>query len=123
MSNTIICGFEPARVFRFFEEISEIPRGSGNEAGVADYLCAFAKARGLSCYRDENNNVLIGKPATAGREGQAPLLFQGHTDMVCEKNGDTVHDFERDPIRLVLDGNRLSVKGTTLGRITALPLR
>lgn len=115
MSNTIICGFEPARVFRFFEEISEIPRGSGNEAGVADYLCAFAKARGLSCYRDASNNVLIGKPATAGREGQAPLLFQGHTDMVCEKNGDTVHDFERDPIRLVLDGNRLSAEGTTLG--------
>ena len=115
MSNTIICGFEPARVFRFFEEISEIPRGSGNEAGVADYLCAFAKARGLSCYRDESNNVLIGKPATAGREGQAPLLFQGHTDMVCEKNGDTVHDFERDPIHLVLEGNRLSAKGTTLG--------
>lgn len=115
MSNRIICGFEPASVFRFFEEISEIPRGSGNETGVADYLCAFAQERSLACYRDGNHNVLIAKPATAGREGQAPLLFQGHTDMVCEKNGDTVHDFERDPIRLVLDGNRLSAEGTTLG--------
>jgi dipeptidase D len=115
MSDKVIRGFEPACVFDFFEQISAIPRGSGNEAGVADYLCNFAIQRGLDYHRDANNNVLIRRAATPGREGQAPLLFQGHTDMVCEKNSDTVHDFERDPIHLVLDGNRLSAMGTTLG--------
>ncbi len=115
MSEFIIRGFEPARVFTFFEEISAIPRASGNEAGVADYLCRFAAERGLHCLRDANNNVLIQKPATAGREAYAPLLLQGHTDMVCEKNGETVHDFERDPISLILEGNCLRADGTTLG--------
>ena len=115
MSEGIIRGFEPARVFAFFEEISAIPRGSGNEAGVADYLCRFAEQRGLVYLKDANHNVLIKKPATEAREGYAPLLLQGHTDMVCEKNADTVHDFEKDPIRLVLNGNQLSADGTTLG--------
>lgn len=115
MSEQVIRGFKPANVFAFFEQISAIPRGSGNEAGVADYLCRFAKERGLDCVRDANNNVLIKKPATKGRQDHAPLLFQGHTDMVCEKNNDTVHDFERDPIRLILEGNCLRADGTTLG--------
>ncbi len=115
MHTSVIHGFEPESVFYFFEQISAIPRGSGNESGVADYLCAFARERGLSCLRDKNNNVLIRKPATAGREQDAPLLFQGHTDMVCEKNGDTVHDFLCDPIKLHQEGNRLFAEGTTLG--------
>ena len=115
MSESIIRGFEPARVFAFFEEISLIPRGSGNEAGVADYLCRFAAARGLECVRDANNNVLIKKPAMVGREAHAPLLLQGHTDMVCEKNGDVAHDFECDPITLIQEGNVLRADGTTLG--------
>ena len=115
MSEHIIQGFEPSRIFTYFEEISAIPRGSGNEAGVADYLVRFAHSQGLDCVRDRNNNVLIRKAATAGRENDAPLLFQGHTDMVCEKNGDVSHDFERDPIRLIQNGNQLSADGTTLG--------
>lgn len=115
MNNAVIRGFEPARLFTYFEEISAIPRGSGNEAGVADYLVRFAVSHGLAHTRDANNNVLIKAPATQGRENEAPLLFQGHTDMVCEKNGDVVHDFERDPIRLVLNGRELTADGTTLG--------
>ncbi len=111
----VINGFEPASIFEYFEDVSAIPRASGNEAGVADYLCHFAKARNLECVRDANHNVLIKKPATAGREGEAPLLLQGHTDMVCEKNADTAHDFERDPIRLILEGSCLRADGTTLG--------
>ncbi len=106
---------QPARVMRYFAEISNIPRGSGNEAGIADYLVRFAKERGLAYYRDPANNVLIKAAATAGKGDAPTLLLQGHTDMVCEKNGDTVHDFERDPIRLVLDGDRLRADGTTLG--------
>ena len=115
MSNQMIRGFEPARVFQYFEEISAIPRASGNEAAIADYLCRFAAERGLTHIRDANNNVLIKKAATEGQEAYAPILLQGHTDMVCEKNGDTVHDFERDPISLILEGNRLRADGTTLG--------
>jgi len=111
----IIRGRKPASVFRFFEEISAIPRGSFNEAGIADYLVNFASQRGLEHWRDEMNNVFIKKPATEGREGEKPLLLQGHTDMVCEKNGDVEHDFLKDPLKLWLDGKYLRASGTTLG--------
>ena len=113
--NYVITGRKPEAVFRFFEEISAIPRGSYNEKGIADYLVAFAQARGLECYRDDLHNVLIKKPATPGQEGRAPVLFQGHTDMVCEKNNDTQHDFLKDPLKLYVDGKFLRAKGTTLG--------
>ena len=111
----IVKGRKPESVFRFFEEIGAIPRGSYHESGVADYLEAFAKERGLFCYRDKLNNVLIKAPATAGCENLPPILFQGHTDMVCEKNGGTEHDFLRDPLKLYTDGDLLRAKGTTLG--------
>jgi len=105
----------PERLFRFFEEICAIPHPSYHEQGIADYLEAFAKERGLACYRDEMHNVLIKKPATRGEEHRAPILFQGHTDMVCEKNGDVDHDFLKDPLQLFLDGDLLGARGTTLG--------
>ena len=114
-SQYVLQGVEPRAVLYYFEEISRIPRASGNEAQVAEYLVRFAGERALQCVRDANNNVLISKRATAGRENEAPLLLQGHTDMVCEKNSDVSHDFDKDPIRLVLCGNELSADGTTLG--------
>lgn len=112
----IIKNRTPEKLFRFFEEISAIPRGSGNEAGIADYIEGFAKARGLYCVRDEINNVFVRIEASAGREGEDAVLLQGHTDMVCEKNSDTEHDFEKDPLKLYIDENGwLRAKGTTLG--------
>ena len=111
----IIQDRKPASLFRFFEEISAIPRPSYHEKEIADYLVSFAKARGLECYRDETNNVLIKKPATKGLEKLPAVLFQGHTDMVCEKNADVEHDFLKDPIKLFVDGRMLRAKGTTLG--------
>ncbi len=111
----IITNRHPASVFRYFEEISAIPRGSYNEKGIADYLEAFAKSHGLEVHRDAKNNILIKMPATKGRENQPPILFQGHTDMVCEKNNDVRHDFLHDPIELYVDGDLLRAKGTTLG--------
>ncbi len=111
----VIKGRKPASVFRFFEEISAIPRPSYHEERIADHLVAFAAERGLECYRDEAHNVLITLPATPGYEKKEPLLFQGHTDMVCEKNSDVVHDFLKDPLKLYLDGKWLRAKGTTLG--------
>ncbi len=113
--NYVISGREPSAVLRFFEEISAIPRPSYHEDKIADYLVAFAKERNLECYRDDLHNVFIKAPATKGKENCAPILFQGHTDMVCEKNSDTVHDFLNDPLQLYLDGDLLRARGTTLG--------
>lgn len=111
----IIKGYRNEAFFHFFEEISAIPRGSGNEAGIARYLADFAAARGLFCDVDDVNNVLIRKPATPGYEEVPPLLLQGHTDMVCEKNAGVEHDFAVDPLNLYVENGFLRAKGTTLG--------
>ncbi len=111
----LLQGVEPQTALRFFEEISAIPRASGNEAGVADYLVAFARARGLFCHRDAANNVLIKKVAAKGREKDHAVILQAHTDMVAEKNADVLHDFEKDGICLVREGDILHADGTTLG--------
>ena len=111
----LIKGRKPESFFNYFEEISAIPRGSGNEKGIADYIVDFANKRGLYCYRDEVNNVFVRMPASAGRENEGAVMLQGHTDMVCEKNADVVHDFEKDGLKLVLNGDLLTADGTTLG--------
>lgn len=107
--------YEPKKVFNIFEEISAIPRGSGNEKGIADYICEFAEKRGLKYYRDSLHNVAIYKNATAGMEDKEKIMLQGHTDMVCEKNGDTVHDFTKDGIEIIEDNGWIRANGTTLG--------
>lgn len=106
---------KPERVFHFFSELSKIPRGSGNEAGAAAFVENFAKNLGLFTVRDEMNNVFVRKPASKGCDGAKGVLLQGHMDMVCEKNEATVHDFMKDPIKLILEGDRLRADGTTLG--------
>lgn len=107
--------FAYPKLLKYFEEISAIPRPSYHEKEIADHLVGFAEARGLECYRDELNNVLINLPATEGREGSAPLLLQGHTDMVCEKNGGVEHDFLADPLKLYVKDGWIRADGTTLG--------
>ena len=111
----IVQGYEPKKLFEFFEEICAIPHGSGNEAAIAQYLVDFAKARGLACHRDAVNNVFIKAPATKGLEDRPAILLQGHTDMVCEKNNDTEHDFTKDGLKLFVEDGWLGAKGTTLG--------
>ncbi len=106
---------KPASVFRFFEDICAIPHPSYHEEKVADYLCAFAADRGLEYYRDDLHNVLIKKPATPDRKDAAPILFQGHTDMVCVKTADSTIDFMKDGLSLYIDGDFLRAKDTTLG--------
>lgn len=100
---------------KYFEEISRIPRASRKEEKVADYLEEFAKARGLSYKRDELHNVVIYKPASPGYEGRGAVILQAHTDMVCEKNADCAHDFDKDPIDLYIENGILKARGTTLG--------
>ncbi|MCM3738389.1 aminoacyl-histidine dipeptidase [Bacillus cytotoxicus] len=102
-------------VFHHFAEISKIPRGSGNEKEISDYLVKFAKERNLEVVQDHAFNVIIKKPATAGYENVPTIIIQGHMDMVCEKNEATVHDFEKDPIQLRIEGDMLYANHTTLG--------
>ena len=94
--NYIINGYEPNKLFNFFEDICAIPHGSGNEKGIADYIERFAKERGLFCIRDGLDNVFIRKNATVGYENAPAVMLQGHTDMVCEQNEGTGHDFESE---------------------------
>lgn len=101
--------------FNFFREMNEIPRGSGNEKAVSDWLVKFAKERNLEVIQDKALNVIIKKPGTAGYENAPTVILQGHMDMVCEKNQGTVHDFEKDPIAFIVDGDFLKANGTTLG--------
>ncbi|MCL2618825.1 MAG: aminoacyl-histidine dipeptidase [Defluviitaleaceae bacterium] len=108
-------GIAPAEVLEFFEDICKIPHGSSNEAAISAFVCDFAKQRGLWHRSDEKLNVVVKKPGTAGYEQSAPVMMQAHIDMVCEKNSDTTHDFLKDPIRLVIDGEFLRADGTTLG--------
>ncbi len=115
MSDHIIRGYEPEKLFNYFEDISKIPRGSGNEKEIADFIESFAKERGLFCVRDSLDNVFVRKKATSGYENEEGILLQGHTDMVCEKNSGTEHDFLKDGLDLYIDKGWLRAKGTTLG--------
>ena len=110
-----LSGYKPEAFFRYFEDISAIPRGSGNEEGISEFLMQFAESKGLTAWRDEIFNVVIVKPASAGYENAPSVILQGHTDIVCEKNADTVHDFLTDGIKLIQEGNILRADGTTLG--------
>ena len=111
-----INGFEPAALFRNFEDFSAVPRGSFHNEKISDFLVKFAKDRGLEVYQDEALNVIIKKPGQNGGEGKAPVILQGHMDMVCEKVHGCGHDFETQGIDMyVTDDGWLTANGTTLG--------
>ena len=100
---------------KFFKEMNKIPRGSGNEKEISDWLVKFAKERNLEVIQDEALNVIIKKPASKGYEDAPTVILQGHMDMVCEKNQGTAHDFTKDPIDFIIDGDFIKANGTTLG--------
>lgn len=106
---------EPVSVFRWFYELNQIPRGSGNEKGVSDWLLSVAKGMNLEAHQDKAHNIIIKKPASKGYEAAPAVILQGHMDMVCEKVAESTHDFEKDPIRMLIDGDTLRADGTTLG--------
>ncbi len=106
---------EPKNVFHFFEEISKIPRSSGDTKAISDYCVAFAKVRGLYVRQDKINNVIIKKPATFGRENHKGVIIQGHLDMVAEKRITSNHDFDKDGLDLYVEDGYLKAKDTTLG--------
>jgi dipeptidase D len=114
MSNPIE-GLRPEAVWKYFAEISGIPRCSKHEEKISRYVFDTAKRMGLQAWMDNFGNVVVRKPASAGKEHVTPIVLQGHLDMVCEKNKGTVHDFAKDPLRLVRHGNAMMADGTTLG--------
>ena len=103
---------EEKKVWEHFEAISEIPRESGNEEGVRKYLLSWAEKHGIEAKTDKIGNVIMFK---AGAEGREPVALQGHMDMVCVKREGSSHDFTKDPIEIVLDGNMIRAKDTSLG--------
>ena len=111
----VLQDLKPQSVFKYFEEISQIPRGSGNEKEISNYLKKFGEDLGLETIQDEYLNIIIRKPATKGYENAPCVMIQGHMDMVCEKNKDTDHDFTKDPLKLRVEDGMIYATGTTLG--------
>lgn len=111
LPNTI----EPQRVFKYFEEISAIPRGSENMEKIAQYCMDFAESHSLKAVRDSANNVIIYKSATKGYENAEPVILQGHLDIVCQKEEGCRIDFLKDGLNIYAEGDFVTAKGTTLG--------
>jgi dipeptidase D len=103
------------QVIKYFEEISKIPRASGNEKGISDYLAQYAKTYVLEAAQDDVFNIIIKKPASPGYENAPTVVLQGHLDMVCVKSKDKVHDFNKDPITFKYIGDMIYADDTTLG--------
>ena len=112
---SILGHLEPANVFRFFEEICNIPHGSGNIDKISDYLVDFAKERNLEYYQDEIKNVIIIKEATEGYENKEPIMLQGHMDMVAVKTPDSLKDMATEGLDLAIDGDNIYAVNTSLG--------
>lgn len=106
---------EPKKVFHWFHELNQIPRCSGEERTVSNFLVSFAKERNLEVYQDKALNVIIKKPASKGYENSSGLIIQGHMDMVCIKGKGSNHDFSKDPIEMVVEGDVMRANNTTLG--------
>lgn len=111
----VLDGLKPEKVFYYFEEISKIPRGSGNEKQISDYLLNLSKSKGWEVIQDEYLNIIIKKPASKGYENAPVVMLQGHMDMVCEKNEGVQHDFEKDPLDLRIVDGHIYATDTTLG--------
>ena len=115
MENLKLAGLHPEAVFYYFEKLCAIPHGSGNTKAISDYICAFAREKGLRYIQDELNNVLLFGDATPGYEDHEPVILQGHMDMVCDKDEDCPLDMEKDGLDVTHDGQYVFAKGTTLG--------
>lgn len=110
-----IKNLKPTPLWNYFHEITQIPHPSKKEAKLVEYMVEFGKKNGLKTIIDKGGNVIIKKPATPGMENRKGIILQSHLDMVPQKNNDTKHDFEKDPIQTWIDGEWVKAKGTTLG--------
>ena len=108
-------GLKDKRMWEIFESISRVPRESGNEEGIRNFLLSWANENGFKSDRDEVGNVFIYADATKGYESIPAIALQGHMDMVCVKKEGSSHDFTKDPIEIEYDGKFIKAKDTTLG--------
>lgn len=115
MEGRKLAGLEPASVFSYFEDICAIPHGSHNEKQISDYLVAFAQKNNLKYIQDEVNNVILFEEGTCGMEDHAPVILQGHMDMVCDKDAGVTLDMAVDGLDVTHDDTCVFAKGTTLG--------
>lgn len=115
MNSKDIRNLEPKAIWDNFYALTQVPRPSGKKEKIGKFLVDFGKSLGLETIQDEVGNVLIRKPATPGMEDRKPVVLQAHMDMVPQKNSDTVHDFEIDPIQAFIDGEWVRANHTTLG--------
>lgn len=106
---------QPEHIWNHFYDLTQIPRPSGQEAAVREHIIGLAKVRGLQTRTDAAGNLVVYVPATKGYENAPVVAIQNHLDMVTVKTAETVHDFERDPLTLKVDGEWLKADGTTLG--------
>lgn len=111
----VLSHLEPREVFQYFEVLTSIPRGSGNEEQIANWVVRFAEAHGLEASKDDAHCVVVRKPGQGGLEGAAPLILHGHLDMVCEKAEGVEFDFVNQPLSLIVDDEFISADGTSLG--------
>lgn len=110
-----ITDLRPNIVWKYFHEVTQVPRPSKKEGKMIAFLESFAEAHHIAIKKDAVGNILMSKPATPGMENRPVVVLQSHMDMVCEKNNDTKHDFDNDPIETAIDGEWLRANGTTLG--------
>ena len=118
----MLTNYDSKRVFDYFLEICEIPHGSADMEKISDYCVDFAIKHQLRYIKDNANNVVIYKPATKGYENAAPVILQGHMDMVCQKTPDSDFDFLKDSLRVYTDGDFIKADGTTLGADNGIAL-
>lgn len=114
MDNPIL-NLKPAQVWKHFYSLTQVPRPSKKEEKIIEFMKNFGLSIGLETWVDEVGNVMIRKPATPGMENRKGIVLQSHLDMVPQKNSDKAHDFEKDPIEPLIDGEWVKANGTTLG--------
>ena len=111
----VLENLEPTQVFYFFEEICNIPHGSGNVGAISDYLKRFAEERNLEVYQDQIKNIVIIKEASEGYEEEPAVIIQGHMDIVAVHKPELDIDMTKDPLKLKVDGDKVYAEGTSLG--------
>ena len=112
---SVLKGLKPEKVFEYFEKLCSVPHGSGNTKIISDMCMGFAKELGLKCRQEPCDNVVIWKPASPGCEDAAPIILQGHMDMVCAKTDDCTKDMTREGLDLMTDGEWVWADKTSLG--------
>ena len=110
-----IRNLEPKSVWNHFADLNAVPRPSKKEERVIQFMVDFGNNLHLETFVDKVGNVIIKKPATSGMENRKTVVMQGHIDMVHQKNSDTIFDFDKEGIKMFVDGDWVKADGTTLG--------